>query len=293
VQICVRTRGRRRELDYKFLGTPPRDFWWRDYGRVTDVERPTILLRSDGRSWAAYLAGMRSARLDGTDNSIQFSLALAGECGQGADNALALAILRRSARDLAAERGQFIPGGPLDAQLPAEEVDRMLVSPGKATADEVALAVRAAYAVPEPEPEAEPRERDQAAGRSAALVGDWIGGLADPAALVAFEALAARLLAAGCPGRAVALNLVDGEADLAELPRMEGALGVLAARPGPKLWTAVRILGKAGAPQEPAAKRRRRRTPRRWRTVALSLGGVAVVVALAILIAWLTGDPPR
>src|ERR1700680_3634967 len=86
MRIYLRTRGRARDRDYRFLGEAPGDFWWRTYGNVTDVERPTILVESDGGAWRIYIAGIGSTRLDSTDSAIQYNLALAGDCA-GADPA--------------------------------------------------------------------------------------------------------------------------------------------------------------------------------------------------------------
>jgi hypothetical protein len=128
VEIYLRTRGRPRELDYRFLGEAPDEFWWRSYSQVTDIERPTVLVRSNGTSWQAYVAGIRSRRLDASENGIAFNLALAGECGPEDDNALALGIISRSVASLAEQHGLFIPGDPLDGQLPEDEVHRMLAA---------------------------------------------------------------------------------------------------------------------------------------------------------------------
>ena len=154
MQIYVRTRGQARALDYQFLGETPEDFWWRSYRSVTDIERPTILARSNGTSWQAYLAGITSQRLDSTKIPIQINLALSGECGAGVDNELALAIITRSAVGLAEQGGEFIPGDLLDRTLPGDVVERMLTSPGRATADAAADAVCAAYAVRPDAPDA-------------------------------------------------------------------------------------------------------------------------------------------
>jgi hypothetical protein len=284
VEIWMRTRGRPRELDYQFVGEEPADSWWRAYRPVTDVERPTILLRSDGKSWSAYIAGIRSGRLDATENHIQVNLVLAGDCGQD-ENALALSIIRRSAAGLAQEKGQFIPGAPLGDRLPADEVERMLTSPGRKTAAAAADAVRAAYGEEAPASDGWPSEASRTAD-------DWLGGLVDPDAQEAFGTLAAQLLS-GSRGCAAALNLVEDEADLTELPRWTGPLGVLASRPGPQLWKAVRALGKAEAPQEPSRSKHRAPAPRKWRKLVMIIAGALVVVALAVLIGWLVRDLSR
>ena len=291
MEIYVRTRGWPRGNDYQFLGEAPEDFWWRSYGPVTDVERPTILLRSDGTSWQAYIAGIRSGRLDSTENAIQFNLVLAGDCGAEEENATALSVITRSAAGLAEQGAQFIPGDPLDEQLPADEVERMLTSPGKQTAAVAGAAVRAAYppggSVPPAAPgpaQAGPDLTDAGPGLPD---GDWIGGLAGPQALDAFAALVARLLDSGHAGRAAVLNLVADDGDLDGLPAWDGQLGALGARPGPHLEMAVRTLGK----DQPLPDTETRREPPgrlvTGRRAALILVGVAGAVVMAILIDWL------
>jgi hypothetical protein len=236
VEIYLRTRGRPRELDYRFLGQAPEDFWWRSYLQVTDIERPTVLVRSNGATWQAYIAGIRSSRADATDNAIAFNLALTGDCGPADEGALALAIITRSVTDLAAHNGLFIAGDPLDERLLPDEVDHMLATPGKETAVAAADAVRAAYG---PDAAGEPPTPAE---------GDWIGGLANPKAREAFAALAARLLDGSRTGQAVALNLVAAEGDLDELPAADGDLGVLSVLPGPRLGMGVKPLGKKEEP---------------------------------------------
>lgn len=290
MEISVRTKGRSRELDYRFLGAEaPADFWWRQYQPVTDIERPTILLRSDGTSWQAYIAGIRSSRMDVTDNSIQFNLALDGDCGTGADHRLALNAVVRSAADLAADGGRFIPGGPLDARLPEATVDDLLLTPTKESAVAAADAVRAAY---DGEAPAGPLPADQ--GQHPGGEGDWIGGLLDDQALAAFAALADRLLG-GEPGRVVALNLVESDTDLAGLPEWDGVLGVLAARPGPGLEMGVRPLGKGGPPAAEATTGPASRVPRvlARHPLTAALAAAGALAGLAILIVWLTGNLPR
>jgi len=306
VLIHVRTRGRPRNQDYQFLGEAPEEFWWRDYRPVTDIERPTILVRSDGATWQGYISGITSERLDSTEITIQLNLALAGECGSTDDNALALSIITRSAAGLAQRAGQSIPGDLLDKQLPAEEVERMLDAPGAPTMARAADAVRAAYAplaeaVPAGPVLAEAAQAAPVPAEAAAVTtplpdGDWMGGVTDTAALEAFATLTARLLG-GQAGRALALNLVEDPADLAELPAGAGSTGVLSARPGPHLGLAVQSLGKAGAPPATeAAGSGKQRTPGRHRSRPAGLsrnralilaGAVVAVVAVAIVIAWL------
>jgi hypothetical protein len=287
VLIQVRTRGRPRAQDYDFLGVAPEDFWWRAYRPVTDVERPTILVRSDGRAWQAYVSGIASGRLDSVNTPIQINLALAGDCGTGDDNALALRVITRSATSLARTEGQSISGDRLDQELPADEVDRMLATSGTdaearaADGARAADAVRAAYAPLAGDVTPAPPEDPVPAGTPPGS--DWIGGVTDDAALDAFVVLATGLLA-GRAGSALVLNLVEEARDLAGLPDWDGALGVLSARLGSQLGMEVRSLGKDGPP--PAAHQARQPMPSRKK--ALIAAGAVAAIVLIVVIGWLT-----
>jgi hypothetical protein len=115
-----------------------------------------------------------------------------------------------------------------------------------------------------------------------------MGGAANREALDAFGALIGRLLDGGQAGLAAALNLIEAEADLEDLPGTSGVLGVLAARPGPSLRMAVRPLGKGGPPlpagEGKGAKPRHRRPPRRPRQPAMILAGISGLVVLAAVL---------
>jgi hypothetical protein len=301
MQIYVRTRGLTK--DYQFLGEAPEDFWWRAYRPVTDIERPTILLRSNGESWQAYVAGIRSQRVDSTKTVIQFNLAMAGHCGHTADNALMLTVLTQAAAGLPPEPTLLIPGEPLDAVLPADIVERMLERPGQETATEAEKAVRAAYtpmagrgagaALPDADPAGAQRAGADVAdahpaGEAPSAGGDWMGGAASAEALGAFGALVARLLDGGQAGLAAALNLIEAEADLEDLPDTGGVRGVLAARPGPHLGMAVRPLGKGLPPllagEGKSAEPGHRRRLWRMRQGTLILAGISGVIVLAAVL---------
>ncbi len=305
MQIFLRTRGRPRAVDYQFLGEAPQDFWWRAYRPVTDIERPTILVRSDGRSWQAYIAGIQSARLDSTDIAIQYNLALAGDCGKGPDNSLALSVITASAAGLADEKALLIPGEPLDRQLPASDVERMLALPGKETVADAEQAVRKAYA-PVTEDAGSPdagtpaqgtpttgNAADAVATQAGTVEGSWIGGVANREARGAFAALTARLLDGDQAGRAVALNLITDEADIEGLPQWGGLLGVLCAQPGPELGMAVRAMGKAEPPSKTGEAEKTKKAekagkhcgpPRRLQVTTVIWAWLAAAVVVAVLV---------
>ena len=280
--IYVRTRGR--QLDYRFLGAAPEEFWWRSYRPVTDTERPTILLESDGESWRIYVAGISSQRRDLSDRPIQFNLALDGDCASADPDAdaatreLALGVIARAAADLADQLGRAIAGVVLDEQLPRDDVERMLASPGEETLHEAAAAVRAAYHdLPDP-----PADGDLPPGDWAGEFG-WVGGIANSPARGLFLAHVARLLAGG-PGRALVLNLFVDDDDLERLPDVSGGLGVLAARPGLQLDREVRELAgkKAEPPPVPQSCPEPGKTLLRTSNLVVLLIGLLLAGALTI-----------
>jgi hypothetical protein len=266
--------------DYQFLGEAPTEYWWRSYGTVTDVEKPTILLESDGKYWKAYVAGIFSARRDAGNRQIQFNLVLDGACDDATARELALGVVTESAVGLAAERSDVIPGTRLDQRFPEGDVERMLTTPGEATREEAAEAVKAAYgSVSHP-----------AAG-DAPQAGDWVGGVANARARDQFTAAADRLLK-GQRGRALLLNRFLGDGYVNQLPEWSGSVNVLLARPEQLDKEVSELRGKAEpAPAlspgpEPWPPEVHRKTPaQRGRILALVVLGILIVIAV---IFWLT-----
>jgi hypothetical protein len=221
MRIYVRTRGWPRELDYEFLGQPPEVSWWRGYDGVTDLEQPTILLESDGRSWRCYVSGLSSQRRDSVGRPVRIDLALAGECGPADfdDQQIALAVIGTSIDGLARVHGEFVPGDPLDPWLSEQNVEEMMRNPGGKTAARAASAVRDAYR------EARVARR----GERSHSIQQWLGGLAQPESRDEFMMLAEQLVH-GRSGRALMLNLITADKDVAGLADAGGTLGILASR---------------------------------------------------------------
>jgi hypothetical protein len=237
MEVFLRTRGF--SFDYRFLGEAPGEFWWRSYLPVTDIERPTILVESDRKSWRCYIAGIGSERRDKSGNTVQFDLALAGDCGPPG---LALDIIATTLAELAKHPGRLIPDSRLDGQLAEADVERMLDSPGAGTAAEIAEAVQAAYRGG-PAAQLEPPEQEVKPG-----LGRWLGGLGHAESRNKFITLIARLLAGHQAGRALLLSLVASDDDTQRIPDpdRDGDLGVLTSRSGPLFQSEVRHLaGKA------------------------------------------------
>lgn len=282
--IYVRTRGRNR--DYQFLGAPPAEFWWRSYITVTDVERPTILLESNGKAWRVYVAGISSQRQDTSEREIQFNLVLDGTCGDAAADALALPVINVSVVDLAGQRGRAITGNRLDERLSQDDIERMLTVSGESTREEAAEAVRAAY-----------KDADgEAAPDDDLPAWNWIAGIADPRGCRFFMAQARRLLL-GQPGRALVLNRFLEDQDVDRLPRWGGSLSVLLARPEQLSRELGELLGKAEPVGVLPSAGPRSPGPNPWqkllrpRNLVLGLIGLLILIALII---WLTrgSSPP-
>lgn len=222
MRVFVRTRGR--FADYQFIGIAPEAPWWRRYADVTDLERPTVLVESDGQTWRAYVSGLASQRQDRILRGIRLDLVLDGECNpaEGEDHDLALAIITTFLADLAEESDAEAPGIRLGDAIDEAEIEQWLVSRDASTSSLAAAAVRDAY-----------RGLGATQARSDEPPdGSWIGGLGNAASRAAFVALTRQLLA-GRSGQALMLGLVENAGDTAQIPAGEGNLGVLVSRSGP------------------------------------------------------------
>jgi hypothetical protein len=269
IEAWLHTRGRARHRDYRFLGPAPQPAWWREYAGETTFEQPTILVRSDGGSWQAYLSGIPSARRDAVGSTIRFSVVLAGAAGQG-EHALALVACWLHDQD---RGGAGSVSAVLDAAFPEEVVER-LIDLGDAAGGEAATrVVEALAALPAPD------------APSGAAAGSFLGDLGDRAARDAFLGRAQELLA-GRAGRALVLNLVGSPQDVAALLDDARPLAVLApelAAPLVPLDRPGATPGKAVSPRVPTRRRVGARALAALVTVAaLTLAGVLAVVLLLL-----------
>jgi hypothetical protein len=270
VRAFVQTRGTGRATDYAFLGGAPPEPWWREYRDVTAFDHPTVLITSDGRSWAAYLSGIPSARVDAVGTVVRWTLALDGPCGDPAAGCVGAAVAAWL-DDVAGGRdasGQ-LPAA-LDVQLPAADVQRWLgrgngaASIAAAEVGDRVLAALASLPVP-------------AAG--ADEPGSWVGAVGSVAARRAFTARAMALVA-GRPGRALLLNLLGGTDDAAALLD-PNPLAVLVEAGVPR----TRLVGpkKAPPPHGPRAPAAGPATePRPVATAPIVLGAAILVLALLV-----------
>ncbi len=65
--------------DYGFLGSPPAQPWWREFGQFTAFERPTLLIHADATEWQVYASAIPTTRRDRTNTLIRLSLVLTGQ----------------------------------------------------------------------------------------------------------------------------------------------------------------------------------------------------------------------
>jgi hypothetical protein len=250
VRVFVQTRGTARATDYAFLGGAPPEPWWRAYRDATAFDHPTLLVRSDGAAWAAYLSGIPSARVDAVGTVVRYTLVAEGPCGVADDTCVAAAAA--AWLDDVADSAEGRPGsrlsGALDTRFPLADVQRWLTpdATGRLTvAAEVhgrALAALATLPAPAPVTNADTDS-------------DWIGAVAAPATRAAFTARVAALLA-GAPGRALLLNLVGGPDDVAPLLDPASPVAVLVESSDPQLaWpTALPSVVEAKKAQNPPSR---------------------------------------
>jgi hypothetical protein len=265
----VQTRGAARAADYTFLGDAPHDPWWRAYRDATAFDHPTGLVTSDGESWAAYLSGIPSDRVDSVGTTVRYTLVFHGAYGV-ADADCVLAGVAAWLDDVSAgpDRLHGPLSAALDARFPADEVDRLIAG---RTAPGVAARRNPEHdVVAELRQDLEPYDGRFGVERQVFATlhtlpappvgvdepGDWLGAVADPAARAAFVARVATLLR-GTPGRALLLNLVGGPADAAPLLDPDSPVVVLVDGATPAAMIPLRSeVGAKKAPPAPALARR-------------------------------------
>jgi hypothetical protein len=246
----LNTRGRERHRDYQFVGPAPPTSWWRAYADHTTFERPTVLVQSDGRRWQAYLSGIPSRRRDAVGTVIRYTVVAEGAADQpgaaelpiGADLGTGdvLALVANWLADQHPGQDSGRVSAVLDAAFPEPDVERLLAAdPAGPARSEVGHRLVGAL-----------RElRLPVAAESEPVPAGWLADLRGPAARAAFVQRVGGLLA-GQPGRALVLNLVGNEADLAALTADPRPLAVLA----PDLPDPSRVVPLIAASGEPAKK---------------------------------------
>jgi hypothetical protein len=272
-QVYVQTRGTGRAGDYTFLcGAPPQP-WWRAYRDATAFDHPTVLVRSDGAGWQAYLSGIPSARVDAVGTVVRYTLVLDGGSGDGTVAPLlptAVATwLDDVAEALAGPPGRRLSAA-LDARLPPDDVQRWIDAgepPATSPAD-------GAAALSEPgrrvlEALASLPARTPADG----LPGSWVGGVGSAPARAAFVARVGELVA-GAPGRALLLNLVGGPDDATAVLDPASPVAVLVDGAAPD--RPIPLHGEVDAKKAPTPR------PRRAGAAAVAMG---VLATLAVLLA--------
>ncbi len=271
-QVYVQTRGTGRAADYAFLCGAPPHAWWRAYRDATAFDHPTVLVRSDGAGWQAYLSGIPSARVDAVGTVVRYTLVLDGGSGDGTVAPLlptAVATwLDDVAEALAGRPGRRLSAA-LDARLPPDDVQRWIVA-GEPPATSPACGVTV---LSEPgrrvlEALASLPARAPADDRP----GSWVGGVGSPDTRAAFVARVGELVS-GTPGRALLLNLVGGPDDAAAVLDPASPVAVLVDGAAPD--RPIPLHGEVDAKKAP--------TPRPRRAGAAAV--IGVLATLAVLLA--------
>ncbi len=76
MQIYLRTRGKSRDLDYKWLDKSPPEEWWQPYSRICKFDDRSILVAASEKSFRIFLSGIPSCRKDQHNTAIRFTLSI-------------------------------------------------------------------------------------------------------------------------------------------------------------------------------------------------------------------------
>jgi hypothetical protein len=285
MKAYLRTRGRRRPDDYRFLGSTDPEPWWRAYADRTQFEYPTILVVSDDSGWRAWLSGIPSARLDAVGTTIRYSLDLEGTAGEGGGEADVLRLVEAwlgDLGDLADSRLQ----AALDRRFPTDVVEVLYRSPDESDASVGALIAEVAADL------ATPDDADTEPTAAEAASEHWIGSADGAGARAAFAARVGELLHGG-RGRALLFNLSLTEQE---------ARDVVAGGEGP---TAILVDGPSWAhetepvpirpPVPPEPEKKKRPVPpeptKVLLRIALACGAILLAAVIVVWEAWRSHRP--
>jgi hypothetical protein len=105
--LAVRTRSRYH--DYRWLGIAPPS-WWEEFSDWIDFDRPSLVVRSDGKRMRGYFGRIWSSRVDRVSTRINYSIAVEVKADPGAGEFVwRLADLWMRSLDAAPRPGQTDP----------------------------------------------------------------------------------------------------------------------------------------------------------------------------------------
>ncbi len=214
MDVYLRTRGKARNLDYKWLGRSPATDWWQKYGRLAAFENPTIILVNSPQNLKLFVSGITSNRFDQTGTPIRYSLCV--ETTDKLNNHAILRLITKLIDDFHAGRASSLAAF-FDERFDEKSIDRCLV--GRDTFDFQRL--------PDLLNEYLDRFQPIAALGKLFTADSWIADLKNSEAIGYFSASVEKILNAS--GSAFLLNLVENVEDVIELVREKnGPIAILA-----------------------------------------------------------------
>jgi len=123
MQIYLRTRGKSRDLDYKWLDKSPHEEWWQPYSRICKFDDRSILVAVSEKSFRIFLSGIPSSRKDQHNTAIRFTLSIEAATQEEFREILPIISVWVSEIKSGAES---IIGDFLDRSFPGEIIDSIL-----------------------------------------------------------------------------------------------------------------------------------------------------------------------
>jgi len=123
MQIYLRTRGKSRDLDYKWLDKSPPEEWWQPYSRICKFDDRSILVAASEKSFRIFLSGIPSSRKDQHNTAIRFTLSIEAATQEEFREIFPIITVWLSEIKTGAEStvGDF-----LDRSFPGESIDSIL-----------------------------------------------------------------------------------------------------------------------------------------------------------------------
>jgi hypothetical protein len=203
----------------------PAKLWWLEFRSFTSFEKPTVLVKSDGKHWNAYISGISSARFDRVNTPIRYSLVLEGAAREE-DVYKAIKLVAACVADAASPAKPSELQVELDTVFTEEIVEGLLGDRSTTAVKETDERLRTAIS----RLAKAPRTRPAKARHEQNVPADWVGGIQAEACRAAFLDRVETLLNGGA-GAALMVNLVGIEEEASTILDKQPAAAVLLVDP--------------------------------------------------------------
>lgn len=123
MRIHLRTRGKSRDLDYRWVGESPPEEWWVIFGRACKFEDRSLIVKRFGSSTRVFISGIGSKRKDKHETPIRYSIHLVLE--EARESLAMLPIIADWLAEVKAGNGNCL-GEAIDSALPEAFIEDVL-----------------------------------------------------------------------------------------------------------------------------------------------------------------------